>query len=220
MRDNLGNMILCSLDDVEKAFDELPNKFTAGMDNIPCNLIKHSRTARSHPLLNIINHSLMTGKFPTLWKESKSIPIFKSGNKSNIENYRLISILSGLSKVFGIFLFGILFSYSKLHISENQHGFTPGKFTVTNLLVLANYIQIASSTGHQLDVIYTDFSKAFDKLNISKLFDKINELGTLANLTQVSISYLFEIHAYWWQHLPARPCGHKAVWMGSRHYTS
>lgn len=190
MGDKFGSLILCVIGDVEKAFDELPNKYIAGMHNILCNLIKYCKTALVHPLLNIINHSLIKGKFPSLWKEAKIIPIHKSGNKHIINNYRPISILSGFSKVIEICLYKILVSYFKPSPLEAQHRFVSGKSTVTNLLVLSKYIHNASRNNHQLDVVYTDFSKAFDKLNIPTLINKINNLGTPLSLTKLLISYL------------------------------
>jgi len=83
-----------------------------------------------------------------------------------------------------------------MQISENQHGFMPGRSTVTNLLCLNSSITKAIDTNRQLDVIYTDFSKAFDSIDFGILIDKLIKLGFCKKLVKFLYSYLTQREMY------------------------
>lgn len=88
-------------------------------------------------------------------------PILKSGNPSIISNYRPISILSHISKLFeSLVLKGIQPVINNL-ILEKQHGFRSGRSTTTCNLVFSNHVQNSFEQNSQVDVTYTDFSKSF-----------------------------------------------------------
>ena len=78
---------------------ELKRKKATGIDNLPSNLLKDAAPVISKRLAHIINLSLTTSIFPTEWKEAKITPLFKSGKKSSVENYRPISLLPVISKI-------------------------------------------------------------------------------------------------------------------------
>ena len=84
---------------VERQLKTLKNNKTAGLDNLPSRLLKDSASVISRPIAYIINSSLETATVPTLWKNSKIVPIHKSGPTDKEENFRPISILPILSKV-------------------------------------------------------------------------------------------------------------------------
>lgn len=75
-------------------------------------------------------------------------------------------------------------------INPNQHGFVSGRSTVTNLSIFQSYIIQAFRGGDQVDAIYTDFSKAFDKVCHSILINKFKALGSQGALLQWIASYL------------------------------
>ena len=77
----------------------------------------------SEPLQIIINQSLNNGIFPDKLKMAKIFPIFKKGNKHNIKNYRPISLLTSISKVFERAVFDQVFSYFAPYLCDNQYGF-------------------------------------------------------------------------------------------------
>ena len=90
-------------------------------------------------------------------------PVFKKGDKSDICNYRGISMLCACSKLFEKVMFRHM-SYAFLPvISVMQHGFMPKRSIETNLLHLLQFCYSNIDKGLQVDVIYTDFSAAFDK---------------------------------------------------------
>ena len=92
------------------------------------------------PLHIIFNNCIKCGGFPSQWKLSNVTPIYKSGPRSDISNYRPISINNNFAKVFDAILAKILTSHVENYIIHEQHGFTAGKSTETNLFVFADYI--------------------------------------------------------------------------------
>ena len=93
-----------------------------------------------------------------------------------MENYRGVAILSSIPKLFELLVKNKLdFMYNK-KISSFQHGFIKGRSTVSNLAVLCNQIFKSVENGNQSDVIYTDFSKAFDQVDHSILLKKLHRM--------------------------------------------
>lgn len=128
----------------------------------------------SLPLVILFNTSLRTGIFPTIWKTAHVVPIFKSGDKACCSNYRPISILSCLGKLFESIVYDTLYYHIHPHISPKQHGFVRNRSTTSNLLEYKNYICRSFDKKLQVDCIYTDFAKAFDKVNHNILISKLS----------------------------------------------
>jgi len=125
----------------------------------------------------LFNRSLGTGVFPDKWKTSYVSPVFKSGDINHVVNYRPVSILSVVPKIFeGIVCKKISLLFKNFIINE-QRGFMSGKSTTTNLLTLRHFILNAFKLNSQVDVIYTDFAKAFDKIDRSILAKKLYQSG-------------------------------------------
>lgn len=146
----------------------------AGPDGISPLLLKNCAINLCIPLTRIFNISLGSGIFPDCWKLSFLRPIFKSGNRSHVSNYRGVAILSAIPKFFESLVKDIIQFRFINSISNFQHGFLPGRSTVSNLMVFSNFIFNSIQAGNQVDVIYTDFSKAFDKVSHTLLIEKLN----------------------------------------------
>lgn len=146
-------------------------------DAIPAIFYKNLSETISLPLSLLYNKSIESGKFPHLWKISFVLPTFKSGNRSKVENYRPISILCAISKVLERIMFNRLHAHVKGHISEFQHGFVPGKSVQSNLLEYLNFIVQSISDGGQIDTVFTDFSKAFDRVSHNLLLQDLELVG-------------------------------------------
>ncbi|GBL78927.1 putative RNA-directed DNA polymerase from transposon BS [Araneus ventricosus] len=177
-------------DDVVLAIKELKSSLTVGVDNIPSFIIKGCAEFFIYPLLILFNLSLRSNVFPYVWKQTRIIPVFKKGDAQDCKNYRPIAILSPMSKIFESIIHKRLFHQVKNLISPSQHGFIPKRSTTTNLFCLTNKIISSFQIGSQLDVIYTDFSKAFDSIDFGILLNKLHGLGFHVNLTDWLHSYL------------------------------
>lgn len=161
-----------------------------GPDRIPAYFIKKVATSITDPLLDIFNSSLSCGIFPSMWKSSYICPIFKSGDKCLINNYRGIAILSLIPKLFEKIVTKKIVSFSSNLISDYQHGFISGRSTTTNLTGYTQFILKAMNDGNQVDSIYTDFSKAFDKVDHKLLLFKLHKYGFDGSILQWIESYL------------------------------
>ncbi|GBM59470.1 putative RNA-directed DNA polymerase from transposon BS [Araneus ventricosus] len=177
-------------DDVVLAIRELKSSLTVGVDKIPSFIIKGCAEFFIYPLLILFNLSLRSNVFPYVWKQTRIIPVFKKGDAQDCKNYRPIAILSPMSKIFESIIHKRLFHQVKNLISPSQHGFIPKRSTATNLFCLTNKIISSFQIGSQLDVIYTDFSKAFDSIDFGILLNKLHGLGFHVNLTDWLHSYL------------------------------
>ncbi|XP_015378251.1 PREDICTED: RNA-directed DNA polymerase from mobile element jockey-like, partial [Diuraphis noxia] len=129
-----------------------------------------------HPQFSMIR-SLSEGIFPTVWKTCSITPILKSGDPSDVSNYRPISILPHLAKLFESIIYCSIKRSLNHIIHNNQHGFGPGKSTVTISLSFTSYILDNLETGSQVDAIFTDFKKAFDTVDHGLLIDTIDKLS-------------------------------------------
>lgn len=123
-------------------------------------------TPNSPPILNrIFNLSLKSGVFPSSWKMSVVIPVHKSGDVCNVNNYRPISLLCAFSKVFEMVIHTRVSYYFRRKFSSAQHGFLKGRSVETNLCSFLGYSVPIVLSRCQVDTVYFDMTKAFDKVN-------------------------------------------------------
>lgn len=161
-----------------------------GSDGIPPVFLKNTAKDIYKPLSLIFNKCMSEGTFPTAWKHANIIPVHKSGPKNNVEKYRPISLLPALSKVFERLVHDEI--YPSLHriILPEQHGFTKNRSTTTNLMVFTNFVFQNLDDRTQTDAVYTDFQKAFDKVDHELLLHKIAFNGIRGNLLRWMVSYI------------------------------
>jgi len=103
---------------------------------------------------------------PAEWKLVNVSPIFKNGNTHKAENYRPVSLMCQMSKIFETIVRDALVQYLESHklIMESQHGFRNGRSCLTNILTFLDEVVECVDSGEEMDVIYMDFAKAFDKV--------------------------------------------------------
>ena len=101
------------------------------------------------------------------------MPIHKKGSKASPGNYRSVSLLSVFGKVLERIVFNELFAHVRPIISDKQHGFLPGRSCATNLCTMLHTAWTNISAGSQTDVIYTDYSSAFQSVNHILLLHKL-----------------------------------------------
>lgn len=166
-----------NLESVFNGIQQLKPKYSYGPDGIPPILLKNCVCAFARPVHFLFSLSLVSECFPDFWKHSFIAPIFKQGNKENIKNYRGVCMQSALPKLLDELVASELSWKCKNVIIPQQHGFCTGKSTVTNLLVYEQALLNALKNGHQVDSVYTDFSKAFDKVNHDLLLLKLEGIG-------------------------------------------
>ena len=135
---------------------------------------------------------LKTGIFPDQWKEANVTPVHKKNDKQIISNYRPISLLPILAKVFERIIFKNLYNYltkNKL-LTKNQSGFRPGDSCTNQLLSLVHEIHESFDHGFEVRSIYLDISKAFDKVWHEGLVFKLKQNGIEGKLLNLFKNYL------------------------------
>jgi hypothetical protein len=142
---------------VHKALRKVKDKSTAGTDGIPAFLLRDCASAFPYPLTALFNLSLKTSTYPASWKKSLISPIHKKGNKSEVENYRPVTLLCNFSKVFETVLHNIILNHIRQFISHLQHGFLPGRSVDTNLCCFVQYVSESFDMKCQIDIIYSLF---------------------------------------------------------------
>ena len=138
-------------------------------------MLKKAAEALSIPITIIYTKSFQTGLIPKIWKQANITPLHKSGCKLMLNNYRPVSLTCILCKVFESIFKDVMLKHlleNKL-ISNAQHGFMPSRSCSTNLLETIDLITSALASGFPVDIIYTDFSKAFDKISHTKIGENI-----------------------------------------------
>lgn len=123
-------------------------------------------------------------------KSALVTPVHKKGPKSEVSNYRPISKLCIVAKVFERVVYDQV--YAALHntFDHNQHGFLKGRSTVSNLVLFNEYLTDAMDSGSQVDVVYTDYSKCFDKIDHKLLITKLELIGIRGDLLRWFSSYI------------------------------
>jgi len=198
------NMPLVSSDSVDlsscdisisEVFDELsflkPN-IKSGPDLIPSIFFLNCKYALTRPIHFLFSLSLSTGNFQSSWKINYTYPVFKLGNRYDIQYYRPISRLNVLSKLFEKLLEPKITSLLNVVLSNMQHGFCKAKSTITNLLIFYTDLVTPVQGNGKIDAVYTYLRKVFDSVNHGILLSILAQLGVTYPMLTWFRSYLTE----------------------------
>ena len=174
--------------------DNLDGKKSFGKDKLHPFLASVGAFQIFRPIAYIIHLSIKQRIFPDKLKIAKVIPIFKQGSRSTCDNYRPISVLPALSKVFEKCIYNQLISYflSENIITSAQYGFKSGCNTVDCLVDLIEEISMSLDQGNYAVSIFLDLSKAFDTVNHSILLSNLLLCGMQQPYIDWFKSYLYK----------------------------
>ena len=146
------------------------------------------------PLMHIFDLSLKNGVFPDKLKIARVTPIFKSGDKEFVSNYRPISVLSCFSKILERIMYNRLYSFliSNHILYTKQFGFQKDHSTEHAILQLTNQILQSFDRDEFTIGIFIDLSKAFDTVDHTILLKKLAYYGVKNNNLKWFKSYLFK----------------------------
>jgi len=162
-----------SLEEIETAIDDLKANKAEGIDGLGNEILKKSKIVIVPLLCSLFNKILVTGVYPDEWCNAVIIPIYKSGDKDSPSNYRGISLLTCISKLFTKILNSRLVNWAAVNnkIHDSQAGFTKGKSTVDHIFVLQTLVsKYLSKMKGRFYSVFVDFKKAFDTVPHLHLF--------------------------------------------------
>ena len=180
--------------DTYKILSNLDPSKATGADGIGNKLLKESAAAICAPLSKLFQQSMNTGIFPSSWKFASVTALHKKGSAHECNNYRPISLLPCISKVFEKLVFNNMYAYLINHklISSHQSGFRPGDSTVRQLVSICHKINQSLDNGDEVLSVFLDFRKAFDKVWHKGLLFKLNKIGIKGNLLKWIEHYLYK----------------------------
>ena len=177
---------------VKGVIDNLRGDCATGYDNIPASLLKQSSAALAIPITHICNRAIESGTFPNAFKKAVVHPIYKSGNRSNVTNYRPISVLTSLSKVLEKVLNKCLVTYLTKYkmLAGNQYGFRLGVSTEDAVLDLSKAVVDKLDKGLKCYGVFLDITKAFDSVSVPLLISKLEHIGIRGMALNIFADYL------------------------------
>jgi hypothetical protein len=169
---------MITLEECGKAIKKLANNKAPGTDTITAEFIKAGFPVLGPYLVKIFNYIFENGYYPAEWTESILCSIYKSGDKTDPENYRGISLLNVLGKSLDLIFENRLRDWEAKHkkLSQSQAGFRTQYSTVDHIFTLQHIILRYRSEKKKVYVAFVDFCKAFDCINrIALLYKLIKE---------------------------------------------
>lgn len=170
----------------------MKNKNSEGPDEIPVNVLKKINNSVSPIISYLINKSIKNGIYPDCLKTAKVIPLFKAGDPYDPGNYRPISLLSIINKIFEKALYKRLLNYLEANniINHNQFGFRKGHSTELAIAKFYEDILTNFNNNRASLALFLDLSKAFDSVNRKILMNKLYKYGIRGVTYNLFKSYL------------------------------
>lgn len=186
--------VFCTETDVLKLVLEVGNGRSAGLDGISNFMIKKAGGSIVRPLTLLFNNCIACSAIPKDWKKAKITPVDKKKGSTELKNYRPISLLPCVSKIYE----KILAQFIRTHLDSNnilchsQHGFRSRFSTTTALVQLVNKICNNLDRSEFTPLLLLDLSKAFDTVNHDILLFKLRHYGLCPKLVEILRDYLFD----------------------------
>lgn len=181
-----------SLQTVIKAFREIKIKNTEDLWGMSVKICSSVISTLAPYLACIFNECVDEGIFPDLMKHSKVIPLFKAGDKEDPSNFRPVSVLPVLSKVFEKIILNQMLSHFNVNdlLHKQQFGFTKGRSTTDAGVALVKHIFDAWEASCDAVGVFCDLSKAFDCVDHETLLLKLEHYGVRNKSLKLLQSYL------------------------------
>ena len=185
-------------EDFITAINLIPPNAASGPDKFPITILRECKKELAKPLCLLWRRSLETGEIPSKYLQQTIVPIFKKGTKADPANYRPVSLTSHIIKIFERIVRKKMVEYCVANdiIVAEQYGFCSGKSCTTQLLSHFERILEILDNNANADVIYLDFSKAFDKVDHAILLKKLESYGVSGNLLNWLKSFLSDRDQY------------------------
>lgn len=165
-----------------------------GYDNISTKTMKQIMPHLATSLLPLLNDCLTSGHFPTTFKKTVVVSIYKgTGDRADPNNYRPVSIISNLSKILEKILYTRFLDFlsSSGFFANHQFGFLPGSNTTAAVLQAIDKIKSGLDEGACVAALFFDISKAFDCVDHALLLEEMERIGIRGVARDLKENYLF-----------------------------
>jgi hypothetical protein len=190
------NNVMCGLTvssvDVKLLLSKLDTSKSMGPDEIHPKILKFLSTNDGfiNAITTLFNTCISDETIPAIWKTAIVIPIHKKGSFHLSSNYRPVSLTCILCKIYEKFIRTHILNFIRDKIVSSQHGFIQGKSTLSNLLESIDFINEFLSDDNYADILYLDFSKAFDTVSHYRLLIKMQNFGISENIINIVRDFL------------------------------
>ena len=169
-----------TLDEFRKVKSSIKIGKAAGPDEIPPDVYKSCDFDMI--CLDMCNRALMENDKPDLWSYMNIIPVPKSGDLSNTNNYRGISLICIIAKIYNRLILNRIRSVIDVKLRYNQNGFRAKRTTVAQILTLRRIIEGVKANNLSAILTFIDFRKAFDSIHRGKMMKILRAYGIPTNL--------------------------------------
>ena len=160
-----------------------------GCDNISQRLLRITAPAIAQPLTCLINYLITSCSWPKVWKCSNVIPIHKKSEETDKADYRPVSLLTALSKVFERVMFDQMYEAFRCKLSHNLSGYLRGHSCCSALLKMTEDWRASLDRREAVAAVAVDLSKAFDSVCHSLLLAKLTAYGFSGRALQLMTAY-------------------------------
>jgi hypothetical protein len=181
---------LCTPDQVSKVLKRLKQRKSGGLDGISTKVLRLAEPVLANEVCKLLNCFIAKGVFPTGWKDGLVSAVPKGNDAVQSSNYRPVTLLSVLSKVFEKMLFDQLYGYFVPKLGTQLSGFLKGHSCATALLKMTEDWRWALDDGQTTAAVAIDLSKAFDSINHELLLAKLAAYGVKEHSMRLLGSYL------------------------------
>ena len=191
-QDELHNIIHVVEEKVAEFLMKIDYSKARGPDDIHPKLLKFLASDERFvkALSNLFRKCIEEEHIPEIWKLAHVVPIHKKGPLSQKENYRGISLLCIISKIYEKIIREHIVDTVSSKICSEQHGFVKGKSCLSNLLESLHNITEILKEETSVDIIFFDFQKAFDQVSHHKLLIKMKNIGIDQKTINIIADYL------------------------------
>jgi len=168
-------VVTFSEENIRSKLSKLKSNKSPGPDSLHSRMLNELQNIIPRALKAIFDHSYEYGVLPEDWKSSVISTVFKKGKKDLVENYRPISLTCITCKLMESIIRDQMMDYflSNKLFNKYQYGFIKGRSVVLQLLNIIDDWLVNLENGNQIDIIYTEFEKAFDKVLHKRLLSKL-----------------------------------------------
>ena len=192
--ENCLESIVITEKEVIEMIDMIKTDTSPGPDECTPTMLKKAKKIIAKLATPIFNDIFNESKYPLDWKVTNISPIHKKGSKMEAKNYRQIQCSNLLGKVFERIIQRRLYEHLEKgqYLPENQHSYRRFKGTLTNLTEFWSKVGKMIDDRNQIDVIFIDFSSAFDLVNHKLLVHKLSKMNVRGKFLRIIESYLQE----------------------------